>query len=79
MRILVCFMLFCGFAYAELYKVNVKRIEKDLYKTDDGFFIQTRYCYEYAYGEEAIYDDVNERLIFTRMSNSACDVKKVFK
>ncbi len=70
-----------GAASAEMYAVNVKRIDKDLYKTDDGVFIQTKYCYEYSYGDDAVlkyepyaYDN---KLIFD--SGEVCDVEKVFK
>jgi hypothetical protein len=35
------------------YKVNVTRKAKDLYKVDGkDIFIQTKYCYEYATGDE---------------------------
>lgn len=69
-------------AYAEYYKVNVKRIDKDLYKTTtDGLYIQTRYCYEYTYGDDAVlkYDQHSndDKLIFD--SGTSCDVVKVFK
>lgn len=71
-----------SFAYAEYYKVNVKRVDKDLYKTTtDGLYIQTRYCYEYTYGDEAVlkYEDYSHenKLIFN--SGTSCDVVKVFK
>ena len=71
-----------SFAYAEYYKVNVKRIDKDLYKTTTGgLYIQTRYCYEYTYGDEAVlkYEDYSyeNKLIFN--SGTSCDVVKVFK
>ena len=71
-----------SFAYAEYYKVNVKRVDKDLYKTTtDGLYIQTRYCYEYTYGDEAVlkYEDYSyeNKLIFN--SGTSCDVVKVFK
>lgn len=68
-------------AYAEYYKVNVKRIEQDLYKTDSGLYIQTQYCYEYTYGDDAVlkYEQYSydNKLIFD--SGTSCDVKKVFK
>lgn len=68
-------------AYAEFYKVNVKRIEQDLYKTDSGLYIQTQYCYEYSYGDDAVlkYEDYSydNKLIFD--SGTSCDVKKIFK
>ena len=71
-----------SFAYAEYYKVNVKRVDKDLYKTTtDGLYIQTRYCYEYTYGDEAVlkHEDYSHenKLIFN--SGTSCDVVKVFK
>lgn len=69
-------------AYAEMYKVNVKRIDKDLYKdTSSGVIIQTRYCYEYTYGDEAIlkYEQYSydNKLIFN--SGTSCEVAKVLK
>ncbi|WP_296871494.1 hypothetical protein [Tibeticola sp.] len=69
-------------AYAEYYKVNVKRVDKDLYKTTTGgLYIQTRYCYEYTYGDDAVlkYEDYSydNKLIFS--SGTSCDVVKVFK
>ena len=67
----------------EYYKVRPKRIEKDLYRDlDSGLFIQTEYCYEYAYGEDGIlkYDPYatkwDNKLIFH--SGTACNVVKVF-
>ncbi len=69
-------------AFAEYYKINVKRVEQDLYKTTTGgLYIQTRYCYEYTYGDEAIlkYEDYSydNKIIFG--SGTECDVIKVFK
>lgn len=68
-------------ASAEMYAVNVRRIDKDLYKTDEGVYIQTKYCHEYTYGDDAVlryepygYDN---KLIFD--SGEVCDVEKVFK
>ena len=70
------------FANAEYYKVNVKRIDQDLYKTTTGgLYIKTRYCYEYTYGDDAVlkYEDYSydNKLIFD--SGTSCDVEKVFK
>lgn len=66
---------------AEYYKVNVKRVEQNLYRTDSGLYIQTKYCYEYAYGEDAVlkYEDYSydNKLVFD--SGTTCDVEKVFK
>ena len=69
-------------AFAEYYKINVKRVEQDLYKTTTGgLYIQTRYCYEYAYGDDAVlkYEEYSydNKLVFD--SAASCDVVKVFK
>ena len=70
-----------GAACAEMYKVTVKRIDQDLYKTSEGIYIQTKYCYEYTYGDDAVlkYEDYSydNKLIFD--SGTSCDVEKVFK
>ena len=79
--IAVALLTVAASASAEMYAVNVKRIDKDLYKTDEGVYIQTKYCYEYAYSEDAVlkYDpyDYDNKLIFD--SGDTCDVEKVFK
>jgi len=78
---LVVLMLSAGSALAETYVVNVKRIDQDLYKTTDGFYIETQYCYHYTYGEEAIlrYEQYSydNKIIFD--NDEVCDVKRVFK
>ena len=69
-------------AYAEMYKVTVTRISDNLYKTQEGLFIQTQFCLELALSEEAIlkYEQhsFDNKLIFVS-SRTTCDVKKVFK
>lgn len=66
---------------AEVYKVHVKRLDQDLYKTSDGFYIETQYCYHYTYGEDAIlrYEQYsyNNKIIWE--DDSTCDVKRVFQ
>jgi hypothetical protein len=68
-------------ASAEFYKVYVKRVDSNLYKTSEGVFIETRYCYHYSYGEEAIlkYEpySYDNKIIWD--DDSTCDVKRVFK
>ena len=69
-------------AFAEYYKLNVKRVDQDLYKTTtDGLYIQTRHCHEHTHGDDVIlkYEDFghDNKLIFN--SNTTCDVVKVFK
>jgi len=64
---------------AEVYKLpGVKRVEKDLYRSGD-FYIQTRYCYYYTYGEDAIlkWDGFSGTVIWD--DDSTCDVKKIFR
>ncbi|OSZ76736.1 hypothetical protein [Hydrogenophaga sp. IBVHS1] len=66
---------------AEMYRVNVRRVDQDLYKTSEGFFIQTKYCYEYTYGDDAVlrYErySYDNKLIFD--SGTTCEVAKVFR
>ena len=70
-----------GAAAAEVYVVHVKRVDDNLYKTSEGFYIETQYCYEYAYGEEAVlkYEQYSysNKIIFD--NDNTCDVKRVFK
>lgn len=67
---------------AEYYKVNVKRESSDLYKVlYPNILIQTKYCYEYAYGDDAILkyteNAYDNELIFS--SGTKCIVSKVFE
>lgn len=68
-------------ANAEVYQVYVKRIDKDLYKTSEGMFIETQYCYHYTYGEDAIlkYEpySYDNKIIFD--NDQSCTVKRIFK
>ncbi len=65
---------------AEMYKVNVSRLEQDLYKDhSSGTLIETQYCYEYATRQDAVlkyepyaYDN---KLIFD--SGTSCGVKRL--
>lgn len=74
---------FSSFANAEdFYRVEIKRIEQNLYQTTDGkILIKTKYCYEYAtYGEVAIlrydsFDKWNNKLIFK--NGEVCDVESI--
>lgn len=79
--IVVALLAVAGSAAAEMYAVNVRRIDKDLYKTSDGVYIQTKYCYEYAYGDDAvlIYEkySYDNKLVFD--NGTVCEVEKVFK
>lgn len=70
-----------GNVLADVYEVQVTRIDQDLYKTPEGIYIETRYCYEYAYGEDAIlkYEQYgyDNKLIFD--SGTSCEVKGLFR
>ncbi|MGY4674656.1 hypothetical protein ACWIVU_02025 [Ursidibacter arcticus] len=68
-------------ALAEFYKVEITRLESNLYKTSDGFYIETKYCYEYATRDEAILSyeqySYDNKLIFK--NGQSCEIKRVFK
>lgn len=70
-----------GVTFADVYQIYVKRIDKDLYRTQEGIYIETQYCYHYSYGEEAIlkYDQYSydNKIIFD--NDESCDVKRIFK
>jgi hypothetical protein len=77
----LAFLLAAGSNAGDYYKVeNVKRVEQDLYRAGN-LYIQTRYCYHYTYGEDALlkwegpYGD--NKIIWSDDSN--CQVKNVFK
>jgi hypothetical protein len=68
-----------GISGAEMHKLeNVKRVDSDVYKADGGLIIKTRYCYHYAYGEDAIYDDSSNKIIW-KDGDSPCDVEGIYK
>jgi len=67
----------------EFYKLeNLRRLSQDTYVTDTHV-IKTRYCYEYAYGEQAALkwngpgEYVGNKLIF--QNGNACDVKGLYR
>ena len=67
-------------ALAESYEVNLTRKGSNVYKIDGkDIIIQTRYCYVYAYSEEAILktSGYGGEVIFFD-SKDKCDVKAVF-
>lgn len=67
-------------ALAENYEVSLTRKGSNVYKIDGkDIIIQTRYCYVYAYSEEAIFKTPGyggEVIFFD--SKDKCDVKAVF-
>jgi hypothetical protein len=78
-KILITFSLLTGLAWATMYQLSgVKRLDNNIYKTSSGLIIKTRYCYHYAYGEEAIYDDDDHKIIW-KDGDSPCDVDGIYK
>ena len=72
--------LTCTLANAEMYKVNVKRTDSNLYiDRTNKILIKTKYCYEYTYGDDAIliYDkySYDNKLVFD--NGTSCDVESV--
>jgi len=67
-------------AWTDNYEVNLTRKGSNVYKVDGkDIIIQTRYCYVYAYSEEAIFKTAGyggEIIFFD--SKDKCDVKAVF-
>jgi hypothetical protein len=61
-------------AVSGVYRTNatLQRVAQDLYKdTRTGGYIQTRYCYVYAYGEDAMV--LSDRVLFVD-SRESCDL-----
>lgn len=80
MRYLISFLLLYSLAFAEVYVFYVTRADQDLYKTIDGYYIKTKFCYEYVYYSKAYYDDEDNKLIFVGVgSNNSCQVDKIWK
>lgn len=72
--------LTCTLANAEMYKVNVKRTDSNLYiDRANKILIKTKYCYEYAFDDDAIliYEkySYDNKLVFD--NGTSCDVESV--
>ncbi len=78
---LLLIVLIPSVASAEFYKVEVTRLDKDLYRTSEGFYIETKYCYEYATRDTAVLSyeqySYDNKLIFE--GGDTCEVKRIFK
>jgi len=68
----------------DFYRLRgVSRVDQDLYKTLDNVYIQTRYCYQYVYGEDAIlyWDGIDgswdNEIIWE--DGTKCDVKRIWR
>jgi hypothetical protein len=68
-----------GVSAAEMYRLeNVKRLDSNVYKANGNLIIKTRHCYHYAYGEDAIYDDDDNKIIW-KDGDSPCDVEGIYR
>ncbi len=64
-------------AAADRYQVNLTRKASNLYKVDgQPFWVQTRYCYVYGYGEEAV---LSQNEVVFLDDAEKCDVKRILK
>lgn len=78
--IFMSFIFVYDYSYAEVYEVNVKRHDKDIYKINgNGTFVLTKFCNQFISYDDAIlkysagaYDN---KLIFS--NGNSCDVQKV--
>lgn len=82
MRLVVLFLLaiLSTNVLAEVYSVYVKRDDSNLYRDSSGVYIETRYCHEYTYGDDAVlkYEEgsYDNKIIFS--SGAECQVKSLF-
>jgi hypothetical protein len=77
--LMVTCSLLASSAYAEMYQLNVTRKSKNIYSvTGKDTIVQTKYCYEYAYSEDAVLNTNGyPALIFTN-NGQKCDVKGLY-
>lgn len=72
----------CGTTFADDYRVTVTRKDANIYQIlGKDMFIQTRYCYEYVYGEDSLLKlkgSYGSELLFLD-SSGKCDVKAVYE
>lgn len=80
-KVIVLLAILTTPVFGEFYRLTITRIDNNLYKSSDGFYIETSYCYEYAYNEDVVlsYEDYSydNKIIFS--NNNTCDIKRVFK
>lgn len=59
------------------YKFNINREDQDIYSISGASaFLKTRYCYEYRYYEDAVYNADRQEVYFN--GGAKCDVVGVF-
>jgi hypothetical protein len=79
--VLMVIALAVGVGYADNYEVSVTRKESNLYKIDTmNIYIQTRFCYEYVYFQDAVLmmSGRTGELVFSGRSRARCDVVGVY-
>ena len=73
-------IVFSTSAKAETYKVSLTRKDQDFYQVSFGkIFVRTKYCYEYAYGEDAIIDTEKREVIFLGSRPTKCDLDMILQ
>ena len=80
---MLCAALTAPAVGSDYYKVRVWRESQDLYRVvGTGFYIKTRFCYQFAFGEEAIlrvdssFGYTVGELVF-KGGGGRCDVEKI--
>lgn len=71
-------LLVSGLLRAELYRATVTREAQDLYRVEDAVgevYVKTRWCYVYAYWEDALID-TDEMVIHFLDSDDECDIDR---
>lgn len=75
---IVCVFVLAVSLSAALYKFEgVKRVDSNLYRSSDRYYIQTRLCLELPVYEDVIYDD-EKRVVYFE-NGAKCDVVRIFK
>ena len=78
--LLLPFMMYAIMPLADNYEISVTRKGRNIYKVDGrNIIIQTRYCYEYVYSENAFLrmNGYSGEMIFLN-SGGKCDVAGVY-
>lgn len=80
MTFAVAMVLAASMAWAETYRVNVSRVERNVYLDHESkTVIVTKWCYEYARRDDAVlFEDQygSWKLLFVN-SQQVCDVKEI--
>lgn len=79
--VLIVSVLLSSRVFADVYELNVTREDQNIYKVlGSNTIIQTKYCYEYSYGEDAILDaSGNHGQLIFKNSGNKCDIKAIYQ